>query len=215
MSDPRTPTTSSPPDKRPRRPKLQERYDSKRLEVVDIAARLFASRGYHATSIDDLVSATGLQRGGLYHYISGKQDLLVAIHERFIEPLLEESRQVEAEELPADQALRRLSHVLMNVIARYRNEVTVFLHEWRSIEPGPAWERVRQARKEFERIVRDVLVRGDRDGSLEIQDAALATFAFLGMINYSYQWYDPSGPKTADDIAEYFAAIFLHGVGVD
>lgn len=212
VTDRMIPDSASPPAKRPGRPKLQERYDAKRLEVVDVAARLFALRGYHATSIDDLVEATGIKRGGLYHYISGKQDLLVAIHERFIEPLLVASRAVAAERLPADEAVRKLAHALMNVIAEYRNEVTVFLHEWRAIEPGPAWTRVRAARREFEGIVRDVLIQGDREGTLELDDPLLASFAFLGMINYSYQWYDPAGPKSADEIAESFSTIFLDGV---
>jgi AcrR family transcriptional regulator len=206
----RKPTIST--GKRPGRPKLQERYDLKRLEVISVAARVFAARGYHATSIDDLVEATGIKRGGLYHYITGKQDLLVAIHERFIEPLLIEARGVAAERLPADQAVQKLAHVLMNVIAEYRNEVTVFLHEWRAIEPGPAWERVQSARREFERIVHDVLVQGDREGALKLDDAPLAVYAFLGMINYTYQWYDPSGRRSADEIAEYFSSIFLDGV---
>lgn len=179
---------------------------------MDAAAQLFARRGYHATSVDDLVEATGLQRGGLYHYIAGKQDLLVAIHERFIDPLLAEARAVEREELPADVALRRLAHVLMSVIAEYRNEVTVFLHEWRAIEPGADWNRVRDRRKEFERIVRDAMLRGDREKTLAIGDASLATMAFLGMLNYTYQWYDPEGKSSPAEIADHFSSIFLHGV---
>jgi TetR/AcrR family transcriptional regulator, cholesterol catabolism regulator len=64
----------------------------RRREIVDVGAKAFAEHGFHATTIDQLVEATGLQRGGLYHYIDGKLDLLIAIHERFIEPLLEEAR---------------------------------------------------------------------------------------------------------------------------
>jgi AcrR family transcriptional regulator len=198
--------------KRPTRSHLRERYDSKRLEVVDVAARLFAERGYHATSIDDLVEATGLQRGGLYHYIDGKQDLLVAIHERFIDPLLAETRAVEAQNLPADVALRQLCHVLMNGIAEYRDQVTVFLHEWRSIEKGAEWRRIRESRKEFEQTFRSVLSRGLDDGTFVTDDVNLSTLAVLGMINYSYQWYDAKGPRSADELADHFAQILLHGL---
>jgi AcrR family transcriptional regulator len=200
------------PNRPTRRGKSQARFDAKRNEVVAAAARAFAEHGYHATSIDELVAATGLKRGGLYHYIESKQDLLVAIHERFIEPLLTEAYEVDTVNLPPEEALRELAHVLMDVIARYRNEVTVFLHERRAIEQGPAWQRVEEARKRFESIVRDVLVRGRRDGTFVFADPKLATLAFLGMINYSYQWYDPAGRKSARQIAEAFVNIFLNGV---
>jgi hypothetical protein len=71
---------------------------------------------------------------------------------------------------------------------------------------------VRQARQEFESIVQDMLVRGSSDGSFEIGNPKLATLAFLGMIDYSYQCYDPQGPKSAGDIVEAFVTIFLNGV---
>jgi AcrR family transcriptional regulator len=201
--------------KRPERPRSRARYDAKRQDVVDIAARVFAQRGYHGTSIDDLVEATGLQRGGLYHYMDGKEDLLIAIHERFIEPLLENARVIVAEDLPADEALRRLAHALMNDIANYRDQVTVFLHEWRAITPGPAWRRVRTARREFEQIIESVLVRGQETGIFAIDDARLTSLAFLGMINYSYTWFDAKGAHTPDDIGEHFAKIFLSGIAIE
>ena len=78
----------------PTRPQSRERYEARREEIIDIAARVFAERGYHATSIDHLVQATGLQRGGLYHYIGSKEELLFQIHERFIAPLLKRRKKL-------------------------------------------------------------------------------------------------------------------------
>jgi AcrR family transcriptional regulator len=73
----------------PTRPALRRRYDSRRQEVIDVAARAFAERGYHATSMDDLSEATGLAPGGLYHYIGSKEQLLIAICDTLMDPLLE------------------------------------------------------------------------------------------------------------------------------
>jgi AcrR family transcriptional regulator len=180
--------------------------------VIDQAARLFADQGYHATTINDLVEATGLQRASLYHYIDGKPDLLIAIHERFIEPLLEEARRIADSDEPAEVQLRALAGALMRDIARYRDEVTVFLHEWRALRPTPAWEGVRRARKEFEEIIVTVLRRGRDEGRFAFGDIRLTLLAFLGMVNYSYQWYDPSGRATPGQIADHFADIFLSGI---
>ena len=207
-------TTSAPAraSRRPDRPSSAAKYDAKRQEVIDIAARVFADKGYHATSIDDLVAATGLQRGGLYHYIDGKQDLLLAIHDRFIEPLLANAREIVAEGLPADETLRQLAHALMQDIANYRDQVTVFLHEWRVLQDTPEWDRVHEVRREFEDTIESVLARGQREGLFAVSESRLTTYAFLGMFNYAYTWYDAGGARTPDDIAERFVGIFLDGI---
>src|SRR3954451_1402823 len=206
------PSTRERPAKRPDGALSAAKYDARRLEIVDIAARVFARQGFHATSIDDLVEATGLKRGGLYHYISSKEDLLIAAHERFIAPLLENARTIAAEALPADEALRRLAHALMHDIATYQDQVTVFLHEWREIEHDSEWSHVREARREFEWIVQSILRRGEADRLFTVRDSRLTCLGFLGMINYSYMWYRQAGPHTADEIAEHFVEIFLSGI---
>jgi len=183
--------------------------------VIDAAARVFASKGYDATTIDDLVEATGLQRGGLYHYIGGKKDLLIAIHERFLTPLLEQARAIEAEDLEPEPALRALAYALMDNIHRYRDQVTVFFHEWRTIEGDERWSDIRRERREFEQIISNVLERGRAAGRFRFADRRIALLGFLGMINYAPQWYEPDGRVSHAEIAEQFCDIFLRGIAVD
>jgi TetR/AcrR family transcriptional regulator, cholesterol catabolism regulator len=194
------------------RPRSKERWLERESEVVDVAAALFAQRGYHATSVEDLVKATGLQRGGLYHYMNGKADLLIKIHQRFIEPLLEQAREIAADDGPADAVLRKLAAALMHDIATYRDQVTVFLHEWRVIEDDPEWEKIREGRKEFEGVIEQVLRRGVDERIFEITDVRLAVLGFLGMFNYSYQWFQPGGRFTPQLVADYFCDIYITGI---
>jgi AcrR family transcriptional regulator len=205
-------TTAQRGGKRPDRKLSAAKYDTRRQELVDIAAGLFARQGYHATSIEDLVEATGLKRGGLYHYISSKEDLLIAAHERFIEPLLASARAIEADELPAEEALRRVAHALMHDIATYQDHVTVFLLEWRAIEHRPEWHHVRKDRREFEEIIQSIFRRGREEAVFAVDEPILACLAFLGMFNYSYQWYRREGNYSADEIAERFLKMLLSGM---
>jgi TetR/AcrR family transcriptional regulator, cholesterol catabolism regulator len=200
---------------KPSRPRSAERYERRREEIVDIAAHVFAERGYHATSIDDLSEATGLQRGGLYHYIGGKQELLIRIHERFIEPLLANAREIAARDEPPDVELRLLAQALAQDIADYRDQVTVFLHEWRIIEDAPEWKDIRRARKEFEGIVTSCLARGVHQGVFRSIDERTTMRGFLGMINYTYQWLNPRGRISPTAVADTFVDIFLRGILVD
>lgn len=195
-----------------RQARARKRYEGRRQEVADIAARVFAERGYDATSIDDLVAATGLQRGGLYHYMESKKDLLIRIHGRFIEPLLAESRVICTAAPPPDIALRLLAQALMENIDRYRDQVTVFFNEWRMIEHDPEWAEIRASRKEFADMIGGVLERGAQEGMFTIADQRMTLFAFLGMLNYSHQWFDPAGSVPASEVADQFCDIFLRGI---
>src|ERR1051325_1749247 len=56
--------------------RLAETMSARREEVTRTAARLFAERGYHGTSLADLAEALGIQKASLYHHIDTKEDLL-------------------------------------------------------------------------------------------------------------------------------------------
>lgn len=199
----------------PTRQHSRLRYEKRKQEIADVAARVFAERGYHGTSVSDLVSATGLQRGGLYHYITGKEELLSLVHQRFIEPLLEESRAVLDAGEPPDETLRMLMRVLLKIVDEYRDQVTVFLREWRNIKDHKAWEAIASTRKEYEEIVLGVLKRGSDEGMFSVVDQKMAAMALLGMINYTYQWFDPDGRVSAEELSDQMSSIFLHGIMKD
>ena len=54
------------------------RRRSRRDEILEIAVSLFASRGYHGVSMDDIGSAAGVTGPALYHHFAGKEAMLVA-----------------------------------------------------------------------------------------------------------------------------------------
>src|SRR6202011_4503140 len=70
-------------------------------QVYAAALRLFREKGYHATSMQDIAVAVGLYKGSLYHYIGGKQDLLVQVFERAMSTLI-----ADVEGIAADSSLR-------------------------------------------------------------------------------------------------------------
>src|SRR3954468_12065458 len=71
------------------RPRQTERYARRRHEVVTGAARIFAERGYDQTAVPELAESLGLAAGSLYHYFGGKEQLLMAICDQLMDPLLE------------------------------------------------------------------------------------------------------------------------------
>jgi len=177
--------------------------------VVATAARLFAERGYAATSISELTEATGLAAGGLYHYIEGKDDLLIAICDELLEPLLARAREIVATEAPPLEQLRALVTAWVGHVVEHRHHMLVFTQERQAIEHERRWRRVRSQRKAFEKMLEEVFSRGEADGSMTFADRRLALLALLGMVNYTPQWVRPNGRLSPMEIAEGYCAMVL------
>jgi AcrR family transcriptional regulator len=193
----------------PTRPALRERYERRRREVIATAARLFAERGYQATSMSELTEATGLAAGGLYHYIESKEELLILICDELLDPLLERAREIVATPAPPGEQLRELLHAWLAQIASHRDHMLVFAQERHVIEREPQWRRVRGQRKAFEQLLDDVLARGEREGSMHFEDRAFTLLTLLGMVNYTPQWLRPRGRLTPEQIADGYCDVIL------
>jgi AcrR family transcriptional regulator len=196
----------------PTRPALRARYDARRQQVVDAAARLFAERGYHATSIDDLVAASGLTRGGLYHYVDGKQDLLFGVLDELMDPLLERAEAIVATADPPERQLRALTRAWLVHVAAHLDHMLVFERERATLEQDPRWAQVHAARERFEQLLAGVLQRGRADGSFALADPQLTLLALLGMVNHAPVWLRPDGRLSPEQVADGFCDVLLGGI---
>jgi AcrR family transcriptional regulator len=192
---------------RPQRPALGARYDRRRQEVVDGAAREFAARGYDQTSVQQLADALGIAAGGIYHYFTGKEQLLIAICDELTDPVLEAARTLldEDDDAAPEAQLRRLVRLWVAQVIARRHHALVFQQERHLIELGPQWKGVRDSRKAFERLVEDALGRC----ALAVDDRRLALSALLGMVNHTAQWHRPRGRLDADQIADGYVDLML------
>jgi TetR/AcrR family transcriptional regulator, cholesterol catabolism regulator len=190
---------------RPTRPALRERYDRRRQAVVYQAARAFAKRGYDQTTMQELAATMGLATGALYHYFGGKEDLLVAICDQLMEPLLEQATVMLADDDDSAEAqLRALVRLWVAHVVEHRDHMLVFQQERHVIEAGDQWRKVRASRKAFERLVADVLGRVKPRA-----DSRLALLALLGMVNHTAQWYRPRGELTPVQIADGYVELLV------
>src|SRR5262250_1258901 len=79
----------------------------RRDQIFQAAIDLFAAKGYHATSMQDIADALGIQRGSLYHHIESKEDLLFEIMKSGITKMIEPLEAVMSSPLQAGEKLDR------------------------------------------------------------------------------------------------------------
>jgi AcrR family transcriptional regulator len=195
-------------------PRRSEKWQARREVIVDTSARVFAKRGYHATSLTELCEANGLGKGALYHYIRSKEELLAAIHDRVMDEVMTGADRVATKGGSPSAQLRMLGDELLDVIHRYPDHVWVFLHEFPALT-GERAEQFRVRRRDYERRVEAVLRAGVDAGEFRDVDARLTALAWLGMHNYTYLWLKPGGRLSARDVATQFADVFIGGIAAD
>ncbi len=182
-----------------------------RPDIIDAATRIFSERGYHAASMSDIADAVGIRKASLYHHVRKKEDLLFAIHEALVDELIDETMAVSSSSETAAEKVRRLLHVTMRFIARNREGVTVFLNERHAVT-GERWQALVVKRDFYERMVSQIVTEGRAGGEFVDLPPEIVARALLGMANWGYTWFQQDGPLSADEVAEVFASLALHGL---
>src|SRR5881409_3039903 len=106
---------------------------ARRTELTRLAARLFAEKGYHGTSVGDLAVAMGVHKGSLYHHIESKADLLWEVA-REGAAAFHAGLDGVPEDGPVVERIRAALRAHLRVVAEQLDVATVFIREWRYLE---------------------------------------------------------------------------------
>jgi AcrR family transcriptional regulator len=182
---------------------------SRRSELTRQAARLFAERGYHGTSIGDLAEAMGVQKGSLYAHIESKQDLLYRTMREGAEAFHGALDGID-ERLPATEKIRLALRAHLSVVAEQLDVATVFVREWRYLE-GERREEILAERRRYEERFRALFREGREHGELRTDlDEASAALLALSALNWAYTWLAPG--RDTDELADRFYALLVDGM---
>jgi AcrR family transcriptional regulator len=182
---------------------------ARRSELTRQAARLFAERGYHGTSIGDLAEALGLKKGSVYAHISSKQDLL---YETMRDGAAAFHGALDAidESLPPTERIRRALRAHLHVVSDQLDVATVFVREWRYLE-GERREEILGERRRYEERFRALFREGRELGQLRTDlDDAAAALLVLSALNWAYTWLTPG--RDTDELADRFYALLVDGM---
>ena len=182
---------------------------SRREELSRQAARLFAEKGYHGTSIGDLADSMGVQKGSLYAHIGGKEDLLYETM-RGGAAAFHGALDSVPDDAPPAEKVRLALRAHLGVVADQLDVATVFVQEWRYLE-GERLAEIVAERRRYEDRIRDLFCEGRDLGDLRADlDVNAAALAFLSAANWAYTWLAP-GADT-DALADRFYVLLLDGI---
>lgn len=180
-------------------------YDRIRESAVD----LFASKGYVATGIRDIARAAGTTSSTLYHHVSNKEELLVAIMRDAFETLVERATAAVQEHSTPEAKLSALvrQHVQFEISEQQLGKVVTV--EFRFLG-SQARDEVVPLRDAYERVWDDVISEGIRTRAFKVQDRSLARLGVLHMCAGPGRWHWPEMPSSPEELADKIAAMALN-----
>jgi AcrR family transcriptional regulator len=178
-------------------------------EVIDAAAAVFARRGYHGASTQDIADVLGIRQASLYYYFDSKDAALEAVCASGLDDYARRGQAILAEKASsADKVARLVSHHLAPM--RERLDYTlVFLQERRFL-PAPARKRIRASEKRYERVIERIIRQGVMSGEFRRDlDARLATLALLGLGNSAALWFGREPGVSLEHITSNYVELLL------
>jgi hypothetical protein len=110
------------------------------------------------------------------------------------------------------ERLKTMIDLHLRLVLEERNlEVTGLLHECKTLSSGDR-SRINRRKKEYVRMTTKLVADVIKKHHVKDVDPKLAAFALLGMLNWTYQWYKPTGSSSREEIVRNFQHIFLQGL---
>lgn len=181
--------------------------------IVGAAVRLFAAKGFDATTVQEVVEAASVTKGALYHYFQSKDDLLFEIYRSLIGRQMADLDEIVAAGLDPATTVRRILVSLVETTAASVDETAVFVREMHRLD-ADRMASFRAERRRYHETFRSVVEQAQRDGRFSSAvPADTAVLIALGVVNQLPTWYRPEGPKSPTRLGEEIADFVLAGLG--
>jgi AcrR family transcriptional regulator len=193
----------------------RENARHRREMILNTAVKLFQAKGYVNTSMDDIAEAAGLTKGGLYHYVEKKGDLLKDIHNQILDAFFERVGAAIAGEDSPEKKVARWIEAQASVTRDYLGHLKVFFTEIDNYSEEMLLATVRK-REQAQEMLIGILEAGISQGKIRADiNPRIVSFLLLGMVNWLYIWYRPDGPLGLDEILSNMKRMVTEGLEKD
>lgn len=180
--------------------------------LMAAATRLFAERGYDRTSVQEIVEASGVTKGALYHYFGSKDDLLHEIYGRLLRLQQERLDTFAGAEAPVEERLREAAADVVVTTIDNLDDAMIFFRSMHQLSPEKH-KQVRTERRRYHERFRALVEEGQQKGVFSTATPAdLVVDYHFGSVHHLGSWYRPDGPLAPQEVADHLADLLLRAL---
>jgi AcrR family transcriptional regulator len=185
----------------------------RRAALVDIAADLFAQRGFRSTTVREIADAAGVLSGSLYHHFDSKESIIDELLSSYTEELVAQYRAIVAEGGSNREVLSNLVRAAFGSFTKHRAAITVFQNERQYLAQFPRFGYLVKTEQTVQRIYTKVLRDGREVGEFRADLDPKLTYRFVrDAIWVSVRWYRPGGRLSTDQLADEYLKLLFDGI---
>ncbi|WP_017592468.1 TetR/AcrR family transcriptional regulator [Nocardiopsis potens] len=203
------------PSRAPRRRGRQSSAlaSERRVDLVRLAADLFAQKGFQATTVREIADEAGILSGSLYHHFDSKESIVDEVLSSYLDELLGDYRAALEQGGEPRELLGRLISAAYRSLKPHRAAITVLQNDWNYLRQFSRFGYLEEAEQEIQRIWMDVIRDGQAKGAFRPDIDPKLTYRMIrDTIWVAVRWYRPDGPLGTDDLAEHFMTVLFDGI---
>jgi TetR/AcrR family transcriptional regulator, cholesterol catabolism regulator len=185
----------------------------RREEILALASKIFADKGYASTTVREIADAAGILSGSLYHHFASKEAMLDEIMHGFLDHIVAQYRATVAAGGDPIDVLRALIREAFSSLGGNPAALAVMINEFNFLVQFPRFLYLREGAEETERLWTGVIEAGMRTGVFRSDIDARMIYRFMrDTIWISVRWYRPEGKYSPEEIADFYVAMLLDGL---
>jgi AcrR family transcriptional regulator len=189
---------------------------TRRAELLELAAGMFAERGLRATTVRDIADAAGILSGSLYHHFSSKEEMVDEVLRGFLTWLFDKYQLIIDTEPNPLERLKGLFMASFDAIEQRHAQVVIYQDEAKRLSGQPRFSYVDELNQRQRKMWMDVLTEGIEQGYFRPTIDIDLVYRFIRDTTWvSVRWYQPGGPLTAEEVGRQYLDIVLGGINRD
>lgn len=187
--------------------------NSRRDELLELAAQMFAERGLRATTVRDIADGAGILSGSLYHHFASKEEMVDDLMRGFLDWLFARYREIVDGEPDPLERLKGLFMASFEAIEDRHSQVVIYQDEAKRLSSQPRFSYIDDLNKQQRQMWVEVLNQGIEEGCFRPDLDVDLVYRFIRDTTWvSVRWYQPGGPLTAQQVGRQYLAIVLGGI---
>jgi AcrR family transcriptional regulator len=196
-------------------PETSSQPVSRRDELLELAASMFAERGLRATTVRDIADSAGILSGSLYHHFASKEEMVDELLRGFLDWLFARYHEIVETETSPLERLKGLFMASFEAIADRHAQVVIYQDEAKRLSSQPRFAYVDERNREQRKMWVEVLNEGIAQGYFRPDIDVDLIYRFIRDTTWvSVRWYQPGGPLTAEEVGRQYLSIVLGGITV-
>ncbi len=169
-----------------RKNKRQLRRLNQRDKILQAGEKLFAKKGFHLTTLEEIAKSANLAKGTIYLHFLNKVDLFISIIERKLDVLLKKIREEIRKEKTSVEKIKKAIKVHLSFLEQNKNFFRILQSlsgEYKREMEKELTERVIKKNTAYLGIIRNLIQEGIKEGQIKPLDAHKLSVMLVGVVH--------------------------------